>query len=530
MKVVTAQEMKAIDQFTIKEIGIPGIVLMENAGRGAFNHIKSYFLDHIRRGAIGVLCGKGNNGGDGLVIARYLYEEGYLVKVFLFGQKSEVKGEASANLKIAERLNLPIIECLDESQWLKAREYLIACNLIIDAMLGTGLKSEVRGLIRNAIDFLNNTFPGFVVAVDIPTGLSSDTGYPLGDAVKADLTITFGLPKIGQIVYPGADYVGILEIVDIGIPPRILADFSLNHLVTNEDVKHILRPRQKAIHKGQAGHVLVLAGSPGKTGAATLTCLGALRAGTGLVTLGIPKSLNPILEVKLTEAMTLPLPETKDATFSPKSWEAIESSGLRYNVICLGPGMSTHSAVETLVKKVITADQTPLVIDADGLNILANNLDILRQKKGEVVITPHPGEMSRLTKVPTETVLKSKLDLTRELAQTYQLIVVLKMAHTLIATPDGEIFINSTGNPAMASGGMGDILTGIIGGFIAQGYSAKEASILGVFLHGLAADLWLKNHSEAGLLASEVADYLPLARSEIEKRDSSEEGVFSHLS
>jgi len=379
-------------------------------------------------------------------------------------------------------------------------------------MLGTGLKSEVRGLIRNAIDFLNNTFPGFVVAVDIPTGLSSDTGYPLGDAVKADLTITFGLPKIGQIVYPGADYVGILEIVDIGIPPRILADFSLNHLVTNEDVKHILRPRQKAIHKGQAGHVLVLAGSPGKTGAATLTCLGALRAGTGLVTLGIPKSLNPILEVKLTEAMTLPLPETKDATFSPKSWEAIESSGLRYNVICLGPGMSTHSAVETLVKKVITADQTPLVIDADGLNILANNLDILRQKKGEVVITPHPGEMSRLTKVPTETVLKSKLDLTRELAQTYQLIVVLKMAHTLIATPDGEIFINSTGNPAMASGGMGDILTGIIGGFIAQGYSAKEASILGVFLHGLAADLWLKNHSEAGLLASEVADYLPLAR------------------
>ena len=525
MKVVTAQEMKVIDQFTIKEVGIPGIVLMENAGRGVFTYIKSYFSDHIKRGAIGVLCGKGNNGGDGLVVARYLYEEGYLVNVFLFGQKEQLRGEALANLRIAERLNLPIIECLDESHWSKAREYLVACSLIIDAMLGTGLKSEVRGLMRDAIDFLNNIFPGFVVAVDIPTGLSSDTGYPLGEAVKADLTVTFGLPKIGQIVYPGVDYVGILEIVDIGIPHQILSNFSLNHhLVTDEEVKHILRPRQKAIHKGQAGHVLVLAGSSGKTGAATLTCLGALRIGAGLVTLGIPKSLNPILEVKLTEAMTLPLPETKDATLSQKAWEVIGSSGLRYNVICLGPGISTHPAVETLVRKIITEAQTPLVIDADGLNVLANDLEILRQKKAEIVLTPHPGEMSRLVKVPTETVLKSKLELTREIAERYQITVVLKMAHTLIATPQGEIFINSTGNPAMASGGMGDVLTGVIGGFIAQGYSPKEASILGVFLHGLAADFWLKSHSQAGLLASEVADYLPLARREIEKKNNK----FSH--
>lgn len=517
MKLVTADEMKAIDRFTIEEIGIPGPVLMENAARGALEHIKSYFLRHLNEAVIGVLCGKGNNGGDGLVIARYLHQEGYLVKVFLFGQKTQVKGEAALNLKIAERLGVPIIEILDESDLARAREYLIACDLIIDAMLGTGLKTEVKGLMRSAVEFLNHTFPGLIVAVDMPTGLSSDTGYPLGDAVRADLTVTFGLPKVGQVLFPGANYIGALEIVDIGIPPQVIADFSLkHHLVTTEDIKDILPKRPQDIHKGQAGHVLVLAGSPGKTGAATLTCLGALRSGAGLVTLGIPRSLNPILEVKLTEAMTLPLPETAFHTLSPEAWKVIKTSGLRYKVICLGPGLGTQEEVKELVEMVIKEAETPLVIDADGLNVLAGNLDILKQKKAEIILTPHPGEMARLTGLTTQEVLKNKLEIARQVAKEYEVLVVLKLARTLVATPEGEIFINSTGNPAMATGGMGDVLTGIIGGLLAQGVSAKRAAILGVFLHGLAADLWVKDHGEVGLMAKEVANYLPLARHEIE--------------
>jgi NAD(P)H-hydrate epimerase len=278
------------------------------------------------------------------------------------------------------------------------------------------------------------------------------------------------------------------------------------------------------MHKGEAGHVLVLAGSPGKTGAATLTCLGALRSGAGLVTLGIPQSLNPSLEIKLTEAMTLALPETQAATLSERAWEVVKSSNLKYNVICLGPGLSTHPEIIELVKKVVMEAQTPVVIDADGLNALANHLDILKHKKAQIVITPHPGEMARLIGISKETILKSKLDLVKNLAQSYQITVVLKMARTLIASAEGEVFINSTGNSAMATGGMGDVLTGIIGSFIGQGYPIKEASILGVFLHGLAADLWAAEYTKAGLLASEVADYLPLARREIEKNNEKEAG------
>jgi NAD(P)H-hydrate epimerase len=525
MKLVTAAQMKEIDQFTIKEIGIAGVVLMENAGRGVFSKIKSYFLEGLNNAVIGILCGRGNNGGDGLVIARYLYQEGYHLKVFLFGQKSELKDEAAVNLKIAQRLGLPIVEILNDADWLMAKQYLISCHLIIDAILGTGLETEVMGLIRSAVDFINNKFCGFIVAVDIPTGLSSETGYPLGDAVRAHLTITLGLAKIGQVVYPGANYVGTLEIVDIGIPPQVIANVSLNyHLITAEDIKDTLCPRRQPMHKGEAGHVLVLAGSPGKTGAATLTCLGALRSGAGLVTLGIPQSLNPSLEIKLTEAMTLALPETQAATLSERAWEVVKSSNLKYNVICLGPGLSTHPEIIELVKKVVMEAQTPVVIDADGLNALANHLDILKHKKAQIVITPHPGEMARLIGISKETILKSKLDLVKNLAQSYQITVVLKMARTLIASAEGEVFINSTGNSAMATGGMGDVLTGIIGSFIGQGYPIKEASILGVFLHGLAADLWAAEYTKAGLLASEVADYLPLARREIEKNNEKEAG------
>ena len=512
MRLATAEQMRAIDAYAIKNIGIPSVVLMENAGRGAFLLIKEYFLDYLDRPRIGIICGRGNNGGDGLVVARYLKNEGYRVRVFILGEKARVKADAATNLSIAERMGIDIVEIKDEGDLEREKDYLISCDLIVDAIFGTGLSSDVRGLEGKVISFLNDVYNGFIASIDIPSGLSSDTGEPLGIAVEADLTITFGLEKVGQAVYPGVGYVGNLEIVDIGIPSKAIDSISLNHhLITDEEIRAVLRPRPGDLHKGRAGHVLVLAGSPGKTGAATLTCLGALRSGSGLVTLGIPTSLNPILEVKLTEAMTLPLPETPVKTLGIGAWEGVKKSGINYKVICLGPGLGTHPETKEMVKKVIIEADVPLVIDADGINALVGNLDILKEKKSQVVLTPHPGEAARLFGIDTKGVLEEKIDLARRVSREYEIIFILKMARTIIALPDGNIFINSTGNPAMATGGMGDVLTGIIGGFIGQGYGAKEASILAVFLHGLAGDLWVKEHGEIGMTATDLANYLPLA-------------------
>ncbi|KPJ64483.1 MAG: hypothetical protein AMJ45_05655 [Syntrophobacter sp. DG_60] len=512
MKLVTAEQMRAIDACTIRNIGIPAIVLMENAGRGAFLLIKEYFLDYLERPRIGILCGRGNNGGDGLVVARYLHKEGYHVRVFILGEKAKIKAEAATNLSVAERMSINITEIKDENNLNKEKDYLIGCDLIVDAILGTGLSSEVRGLEAKVIPFLNDVYNGFIASIDIPSGLSSDTGEPLGITVEADLTITFGLEKVGQAVYPGVGYVGNLEIVDISIPSQAIDSVSLNHhLITDEEIKTILRPRPGDLHKGEAGHVLVLAGSPGKTGAATLVCLGTLRSGSGLVTLGIPISLNPILEVKLTEAMTFPLPETSVQTLGLDAWKEVKKSGIKYKVICLGPGLSTHPETKAMVKKIITEANVPLVIDADGINALAGDLDILKKSRSPIILTPHPGEAARVLNISPKDILKEKINLARKISKDYEIIFVLKMARTIIALPDGDIFINSTGNPAMATGGTGDVLTGIIGSFIAQGYDPKEASILAVFFHGLSSDLWVKEHGEIGMTATDLADYLPLA-------------------
>lgn len=512
MKLVTAEQMRAIDAHTIKNIGIPAIVLMENAGRNAFFLIKEYFLDYLERPKIGILCGRGNNGGDGLVVARYLHKEGHGVRVFILGEKKKIKAEAATNLSVAQRMGISITEIKDEDDLNKERGYLMGCDLMVDAIFGTGLSSDVRELEAKVISFLNDVYSGFTVSIDIPSGLSSDTGEPLGIAVEADLTITFGLEKVGQAVYPGVDYVGNLEIADIGIPPQAIDIVSLNHhLITDQEIKTILRPRPGDLHKGEAGHVLVLAGSPGKTGAATLACLGALRSGSGLVTLGIPISLNPVLEAKLTEAMTLPLPETSAQTLGLDAWKEVKKSGIKYKVICLGPGLTTHPETREMVKNIIAEANVPLVIDADGINALAGDLDILKNSKSPIILTPHPGEAARLLGISPKDVLRKKIELSRKISKDYQIVFILKMARTIIALPDGNIFINSTGNPAMATGGMGDVLTGIIGGFIGQGYEPKEASILAVFFHGLSGDLWVKEHGEIGMTATDLADYLPLA-------------------
>jgi NAD(P)H-hydrate epimerase len=381
------------------------------------------------------------------------------------------------------------------------------------------LKAEVKGVVKDVIAFIN-TLPQPVMAVDMPSGLDATEGKALGAAMRANLTATFGLAKIGQVVEPGREYVGRLEVVDIGIPRSFVEEADIKtHLIDYEDLNlRFLNPRPPQAHKGDYGHLFALAGSPGKTGAAAMICHGALRTGAGLVTLGIPASLNPILEAKLTEAMTEPLPDEGTGYLSSEASERILQLLEGKTAFALGPGISTRPQVEKLLLELIPEIPIPLVIDADGITALASRPEILKECKSSVVLTPHPGEMARLAGITTHAVQADRIGVAKGFAQTYGCIVCLKGHRTVIATPDGEIYINQTGNPGMASGGTGDVLTGMIGGLMAQGLSPLEAAVWGVYLHGLAGDMAERELGEISLIAGDIIDYLPHALKEVKAR------------
>jgi NAD(P)H-hydrate epimerase len=377
----------------------------------------------------------------------------------------------------------------------------------VDALLGTGLNSEVGGLLRLAIEGINS-FKTPVLAVDMPSGLDADTGQPLGAAIKAQVTVTYGWPKIGQIVPPGRDYVGRLWQVDLGIPPPLVREVKVE-LADAAEMRALLPPRPFGSHKGTFGHLVVLAGSEGKTGAAALTAEGGLRAGAGLVTAGVPASLNDILEVKLTEAMTLPLPEAPGArALGVEALSPLLDFAADKTAVALGPGLGTLTATQELVRQLVRVLPQPLVIDADGVNALVGRPDLLKQAAGPRLLTPHPGEMARLLNCTSKEVQAARLDAVREAAARYGAILVLKGAQTVVADPEGRLSINPTGNPSLASGGTGDVLTGLLGGFLAQGLSPWDAARLGVFLHGLAAD-YLAADTGRGLIAGDLLAIFP---------------------
>jgi len=349
-----------------------------------------------------------------------------------------------------------------------------------------------------------------VMAVDIPSGLNADTGQVMGVAVRADLTVTFGFPKAGQLVYPGAELVGRLVRIDIGIPKEVADRIPITHrLIEPEDFFDLLVGEPQDIHKGNRGHLLILAGSTGKTGAASLTALGALRAGAGLVTLGTPGSLNGILEEKLTEAMTVPLPDTSEGSLSLQAEEKIIGLMEGKTALAIGPGLSTNSETTALVRRIVSCCSLPMVIDADGLNALAGDISVLDRCKGRAILTPHPGEMGRLSGLKSIEVQGDRLGTAARFARQYGCILVLKGARTVIAQPEGPTYINPTGNPALSSGGSGDVLTGLIGGFLARGWPAPKAALAGVFLHGLSADFLGETMGQAGLLAGELPGVVP---------------------
>jgi len=509
MKVATAEQMQELDRKAIEAYRIPGIVLMENAGRGATEVISNTFPD-LQKMKIAIVAGKGNNGGDGFVIARYLLNRRISVKVYLLADSKGLRGDAETNFQIFQRMKGEVISVPSSKDYQKVKKELEKFDLLIDAIFGTGLDAEVRGYYREVIDHLN-TLQKPIVAIDIPSGLDANTGKPFGTAVRASLTITFGLPKIGHVISPGLDYVGKLKLVDIGLPKKLVEEERIQtYLLENDEIRGWLStPRRPDTHKGDYGHLLVIAGSVGKTGAAAMACEAALRIGAGLVTLAIPKSLNAIMEVKLTEVMTEPLPETPKQTLSLRAFSSILRLCENKKAVIIGPGIGTFKETQSLILKLIKTLNLPIILDADGLTALATQPKTLPTTNRSLILTPHPGEMAKLIRSTPKDVQEDRISISRNFAQSHHVHLVLKGHRSLIATPKGEVFINPTGNPGMASGGTGDVLTGMIGGLICQGFDILPSLQMAVYLHGLAGDEMAQELGEKSLIARDIIEKIP---------------------
>ena len=509
MKVATAEQMQELDRKAIETYRIPGIVLMENAGRGAAEVITSAFPDLLKR-KVAIIAGKGNNGGDGFVIGRYFLNRGIPVKAFLLADPKVLRGDAEIAFQIFLRMKGEVIPIPSSKDYQKVKRDLEKFDLLIDSIFGTGLDAEVRGYYREVIDHLN-TLQKPIVAVDIPSGLDANTGRPLGTAIRASLTVTFGLPKVGQLISPGTDYVGTMKIIDIGIPRKLVEEEKFQtYLLEGEDVrKWLSTPRKPDTHKGDYGHLLVIAGSVGKTGAAAMACEAALRMGAGLVTLAIPKSLNGIMEMKLTEVMTEPLPETPKQTISLRAFNSILRLCENKKALIVGPGIGTFKETQSLILKLIKTLDLPIVLDADGLTALATQPKVIPATNRSLILTPHPGEMARLVGSTAKEIQENRIGISRKFSQSQHVHLVLKGHRTLVASPKGEVFINPTGNPGMASGGTGDVLAGMIGGLICQGLGILPSLQISVYLHGLAGDEVAREKGEKSLVATDLIQKIP---------------------
>lgn len=509
MKIVTVAEMKNLEKTAIEEYGVPGIVLMENAGVEVARQIEN-IVGCLENKKISVFAGTGNNGGDGYVVARHLHNQGAKVKVFIIGSKESVVGDALLNLQIITNMGIDILEVVSQHDWDKVKITLTFTDCLVDALVGTGFTGQLRENMVQAVECINKMNKS-IIAIDIPTGVDGDTGQTKSVAVKASHTVTFALPKQGLLLYPGASYAGELYVADIGVPRVLLQDSRIQqNLITSRDARQMIGKRQPDAHKGSCGKVLVVAGSKGMTGAAALSAGAALRSGAGTVTLGIAETLHDIMETKVTEVMTSPLPEVLPGFLGNESFDEIYRLSLKNNVLAIGPGLGRHEETMTLVRQVLVEIERPLVIDADALYALIHHTSLLAEAKSVPVLTPHPGEMARLVGMTAEEVNQDRVYIARQAALEWGSIIILKGARTVVAFPDGEVYINSSGNAGMATGGTGDALTGIIAGFIGMGLSSHEAALAGVYIHGLAGDIVAKS-GMIGMIASDLMKALPAA-------------------
>lgn len=508
MKIVKVQEMKDIDQKASFDFGIPSIILMENAGLRTVEAVEDILGSCLGK-KVSVLAGKGNNGGDGMVVSRHLINAGAEVDTFLLGVENDLTPDALTNYQILKRMKARIYSLQDEDGLDQYMLSILSADLVVDAIYGIGLKGGVNEFESRVINILNwSRCP--VVAVDIPSGVEADTGRVHGAAVQATHTVTFALPKLGLLLKPGQGYVGSLSVADISIPSPLLIDPALKHNLINEKlIQSLLKKRDPAGHKGTYGHAMVIGGSLGMSGAVMMSSFAALRCGAGLVTAAVPESLVPVIDSALLEVMTTPLAESGECTIALEALPAIENLLGTASVCAVGPGMSRYTEARTIIGFILENSGIPLVIDADALNALQGDTGILKKRQVPLVLTPHPGEMSRLTGKSIEEIQSRRIEFAREFAGEHGLTLVLKGHNTVVATSAGDVYINMTGNPGMATAGSGDVLTGIITALIAQGHNPQQAAVAGVYLHGLAGDQAALDKGERGLVATDLIQYLP---------------------
>ncbi|MBM3284851.1 MAG: NAD(P)H-hydrate dehydratase, partial [Candidatus Aminicenantes bacterium] len=462
-------------------------------------------------------AGKGNNGGDGLVVARLLHNRGGKPVVFLLAAKEEVRGDAALNLRIAEAVGVEVRKIRTPADWKKQRRVLREATVIVDAIFGTGLIKPAEGIQALAIQDINKC-TAFKLAVDIPSGLSSDSAEIIGPAVRADLTVTLAAPKIAHVFPPAEEYVGDFLVADISIPPRLFAAENLKLEMTDrESLLPLFRRRRRDSHKGSYGHLLMIAGSLGKTGAAVMAARAAYRMGAGLVTVGTPRTCLPIIARSMLELMTEPLAETGAKTISAEALPRVRALLAEKDAMLLGPGLSTEESTRQFVWQLIPHVKKPLVVDADGLNILALKRELLARLPRPSILTPHPGEFARLTGLSIPEVIKNKLELVPAFAREHGVYLVLKGYRTLVAAPDGRVFVNPTGNPGLATGGTGDVLSGMVGALLMQQKDPLQAAVAAVYLHGLSGDLAAQKTGERGLVAGDLIRFLPQAVRSLEE-------------
>ncbi len=505
LPVVTAEQMQAIDRQAIDGFGIPGITLMENAGVGIVQELQRRFPD-LSRKKIFIFCGKGNNGGDGFVVARHLFNLGSEVRILLAGKLSELNGDAGINAISAHKIGIQVDE-LNPDHLNRHDHKLRHCDIIIDAVFGTGLNKPVAGFMEKVIDKINQ-FEKFVVSVDINSGVDSESGQLMGPHVKSDLTLALACWKQSHLLHPSAGVMKETRLIDIGIPEKARVKQNIRvYQCEEEDIKSYFQKRNPNSHKGDYGHVLVLAGSRGKEGAAGLTALAVLRSGAGLCTLALPASCQKAVHPM--EVMTAPLPETANGTLSLQAKEPILDLLKDKSALAIGPGITTDPETVALIGEILPLIQCPLVLDADALNAISSHKDWLEKLKPETVLTPHPKEMSRLTGMSTQEIQRNRVATAAQFATEHSLTLVLKGSPTLIALADGSVTINPTGNAGMATGGSGDVLTGIIAGLMAQGLAPCSASIAGSYIHGQAGDHFAETESQTTLIAGDLLRCLP---------------------
>jgi NAD(P)H-hydrate epimerase len=502
MKISSVSEMRELDRTAIEDFGIKDELLMENAGGAVYSVILNEY--GIRDKKFVVICGVGNNGGDGFVIARKVHSNGGIVKVFILGDRNSFKGAAKLNLDIVSRLPIEMrqIESIESIKMDVAHS-----DAVVDAIFGTGLTRDVEGLYGDVVELVNKSGKK-VFSVDIPSGVHGDTGKVMGRAVQADYTVTFGLPKIGNMLFPGYELCGKLFVSHISFPPLIYESGSIKIQVNDALV---LPARDKTGHKGHFGQVLFVAGAAGYFGAPYFAALSFMKAGGGYSRLAAPSSITPFIANKGSEIVYLPQKETSSGSISLENRAELLNLSEKMDMVVLGPGLSLDEETRKLAMELTRDINKPLLLDGDGITALCNDLEIIKQRKAQTILTPHMGEMSRITAMSVSEIEADKIDILQRNAKDLNSIIVLKGAHSLIGYPDEKVYINMTGNCGMATAGSGDVLTGTIAAMFGLGFSVRDAARKGVFIHGLSGDLAAENMGEDGITAQDILGYLPIA-------------------